>query len=53
MKEVDKLSDDDLQNRPEVVASLHSCLGNAHLELGQYSKALEHHCKDQEIGNQQ
>lgn len=53
LKEVDKWSDDDLPNRPEVVANLHSCHGNAHLELGGYAKALHHHTVDNEIGEQQ
>ena len=52
MKEVDKWSEDDIPNRAEVVASLHSCIGNAQLELGDYDKALHHHEKDLEIAKQ-
>ena len=49
LKEVNKLSDNDLPNRQEIVANLHSCLGNAYLELGEYKKALQHHEKDKQI----
>ena len=52
LKEVGKLTDTELPNRHEIVANLHSCLGNAHLELGQYKKALQHHNKDKEIADQ-
>lgn len=53
LKEVNKFCDKVLPNRPEVVANLHSCHGNAYLELGDYKKALYHHTQDNEIGNQQ
>ena len=52
LKEVEKWSDDDVPNRPEVVANLHSCIGNSYLEMGEYQKALDHHTVDQEISNQ-
>ena len=32
--------------REEVVANLHSYIGNAYLEMGEYEKALENHQKD-------
>ena len=52
LKEVEKWSDEDLPNRPEVVANLHSLMGNAYLELQNYAKAQEHHNKDYEIATQ-
>ena len=32
--------------RREVVANVHSYMGNAYLEMGEYEKALENHQKD-------
>ena len=32
--------------RGEVIANLHSYMGNSYLEIGEYEKALEHHQKD-------
>ncbi|ELU16005.1 hypothetical protein CAPTEDRAFT_154109 [Capitella teleta] len=52
LKEIEKWSDDDISNRSEVVANLHSCIGNAYLELEEYSFALSHHNKDNEIATQ-
>ncbi len=46
MKTVQSLSDKDLPNKTEFVASLHSCIGNAHLDLGQAQTALIHHMED-------
>lgn len=53
MKDVDKWSEQDLPNRPEFVANLHSAMGNAYLELGNYNQALDHHNVDKEIAGQQ
>ena len=52
LKEVEKWSDDDIHNRPEVVANIHSCIGNSYLEMGEYQKALDHHTIDHEISTQ-
>lgn len=46
MKAVDSLTEKDLPSKEEFVASLHSCIGNAQLELGEAELALEHHLKD-------
>ena len=43
----------DVPNREEVVANLHSLIGNAYLELGDFTKAKHHHNKDREIAEQQ
>ncbi len=52
LREVENMSDDDIPNRAEVVANLHSCIGNAYLEMGNTNKAMEHHKKDLEIAEQ-
>ena len=49
LRAVNKLSDKDIPNKADVVANLHSCIGNAYLELGQTQQALSHHQKDLEI----
>nr|XP_002129888.1 tetratricopeptide repeat protein 25 isoform X2 [Ciona intestinalis] len=49
LRTVNRLSDSEIPNKPDVVANLHSCIGNAHLELGQTDEALDHHQKDLEI----
>lgn len=47
---VQSFSDDDVPNKMEVIANLHSCVGNAYLELGEYNKALASHETDLSIG---
>lgn len=49
MKTIDSLTERDLPSRQEFIASLHSCIGNAQLELGEAELALHHHLKDLEI----
>ena len=51
MRLVDTWSADDLNNRQEVQASLHSSAGNAYLELGNYESALSEHQQDLEIAS--
>ena len=43
----------EIRNREEVAANLHSLIGNAYLEMGDFAKAKEHHKKDREIAQQQ
>lgn len=50
MKTVLALTEKDLPGKQEYIASLHSCIGNAQLELGEAELALEHHFKDLAIG---
>lgn len=50
LRHVDSWSDKDLVNRQEVMANLHSIIGNCNLDLGNIQKALTHHKKDLEIG---
>lgn len=38
-----------LPNKDDVLANLHSCIGNAYLELGNLEMALHHHQEDFEI----
>lgn len=49
MKLVDSWNEDELGNKQEVTASLHSSAGNAYLELGDFDSALKEHQKDLEI----
>lgn len=52
MKKVQSLSNEDLPNKLEFVASLHSCIGNAQLELGEAEEALAHHLQDLKIAEE-
>ncbi|CAH1249599.1 TTC25 [Branchiostoma lanceolatum] len=49
LKTVDSWSEDDVPNKPDVVGNLHSCIGNALLELGKMGDALQHHQKDMDM----
>jgi tetratricopeptide (TPR) repeat protein len=49
MRTVLELTDSDLPSKQEFIASLHSCMGNAYLEMGKPEKALEHHLNDFKI----
>ena len=53
MKTVQELSENDIPNKVEFIASLHSCIGNAHLELGDSDLALKHHLDDLKIAEEQ
>lgn len=35
-----------LHGKEEIIANIHCCIGNAHLEMGQYDEALQSHQKD-------
>lgn len=52
LKTVNRMSDRDLPNKLDLIANLYSCIGNAHLELGQTSEALSYHQKDLELSQQ-
>ncbi|CAN9505406.1 unnamed protein product [Ophioblennius macclurei] len=52
MRVVQKWSERDVPNKKEVLSSLHSCIGNAALDLGDMERALEHHRKDLELAEQ-
>ena len=53
MRTVQELTERDIPNKPEFVASLHSCIGNAHLEMGDSDLALRHHLDDLKIAQEQ
>lgn len=48
---VQGLTERDLSNHKEITANLHSCIGNAYLEMGKYKEALQNHNKDLDIAN--
>ncbi|XP_021361943.1 tetratricopeptide repeat protein 25-like [Mizuhopecten yessoensis] len=48
---VENFTEDQVPNKLEVIANLHSCIGNAYLEMGQFDKALEHHQLDYNMGD--
>ncbi|XP_026233420.1 tetratricopeptide repeat protein 25 [Anabas testudineus] len=52
MKMVQGWSDKDISNKKEIIGNLHSCIGNALIDLGNMDKALEHHQKDLELAKQ-
>lgn len=49
LRTVKALNDKDIPNKQEVIANLHSCIGNAHLEMENATKALESHKRDLNI----
>ena len=49
MKTVQELSPEDLPSKMEFVANVHSCMGNAYLEMGEAEQALEQHLNDLKI----
>ncbi|NXE14158.1 TTC25 protein, partial [Lophotis ruficrista] len=48
LKTIQKWSDDEVPNRNELIGRLHSCIGNAQLEMGQAEAALQSHQIDLE-----
>lgn len=52
MKMVQRWSEKEVPNKKEVLGTLHSCIGNALIDLGNMDKALEHHQKDLELAKQ-
>lgn len=53
MMTVLSLTEADLPNRSQFIATLYSSLGNAYLELGQTDQALEHFEKDMKIAEEE
>ena len=53
LKLVENASDDELQNRAELIASLYSSMGNASLEMGKVNLAMDYHIKDLDISREQ
>ena len=52
LKIVQSLSDENLPSKLMYVASLHSCIGNAQLELGDTEEALTYHLEDLRIAEE-
>lgn len=52
MKIVQEWSEKEVPDKREVLGSLHSCIGNALIELGDIGKALDHHQKDLELAQE-
>lgn len=53
LKELNKWSKYDVRNKMELMANIHSCLGNGYLETGDHSKALSHHTTDYNLATEQ
>lgn len=49
LRTVQSLGEDSVPNKEDVIGNLHSCIGNAYLEMDDSKKALEHHRKDLKI----
>ncbi|XP_066919955.1 outer dynein arm-docking complex subunit 4-like [Clytia hemisphaerica] len=49
MKTVEEADPASLPNKNDVIANIHSCIGNAYVEIESFTKALKHHQKDLEI----
>lgn len=52
LKTIQGWSDDEVPNKNELIGSLHSCIGNAQLEMGQMEAALQSHKMDLEFARQ-
>ncbi|XP_069108114.1 outer dynein arm-docking complex subunit 4-like isoform X3 [Argopecten irradians] len=49
MKTVREMSEEDLANKWEIIANIHSQMGNAYLEMGKFSPAIDNHEADLDI----
>jgi hypothetical protein len=49
MKTVEETDPASLPNKNDVIANIHSCIGNAFVEMENLNKALKHHQKDLEM----
>ncbi|NXQ89050.1 TTC25 protein, partial [Nyctibius grandis] len=52
LKTVQGWSDDEVPNKNELIGNLHSCIGNAQLEMGWTEAALQSHQMDLELARQ-
>ncbi|XP_010584029.1 PREDICTED: tetratricopeptide repeat protein 25 [Haliaeetus leucocephalus] len=52
LKTIQGWSDDEVPNKNELIGNLHSCIGNAQLEMGQMEAALQSHKMDLEVARQ-
>ena len=52
LRTIQNLSEGDLPNKAHFVATVHSCIGSASLEIGDAETSLEHHLKDYAINKE-
>ncbi|XP_013908169.1 PREDICTED: tetratricopeptide repeat protein 25 [Thamnophis sirtalis] len=52
LKKIQSWSDDEIPNRSELVGNLYSCIGNAHIEMGNMMEALQSHRLDLDIAKE-
>ncbi|XP_052237350.1 outer dynein arm-docking complex subunit 4-like [Dreissena polymorpha] len=52
LKLVENASDEEVQNKPELIASLNSSIGNAYLEMNKLNQAMEFHHRDLDIARE-
>ncbi|XP_008504008.2 tetratricopeptide repeat protein 25 isoform X1 [Calypte anna] len=52
LRTIQEWSDEDVPNKNELIGNLHSCIGNAQLEMGQVEAALKSHRTDLEVARQ-
>uniref|UniRef100_A0A8D0HBX7 Outer dynein arm-docking complex subunit 4 n=1 Tax=Sphenodon punctatus TaxID=8508 RepID=A0A8D0HBX7_SPHPU len=52
LKTIQGWSDDEIPNKNELLGNLYSCIGNAHIEMGQMGEALQSHKMDLEIAKE-
>ncbi|KAK9396852.1 tetratricopeptide repeat protein 25 [Crotalus adamanteus] len=52
LKKIQSWSDDEIPNRSELVGNLYSCIGNAHIEMGNMMAALQSHRLDLDIAKE-
>ncbi|XP_009325298.1 PREDICTED: tetratricopeptide repeat protein 25 [Pygoscelis adeliae] len=52
LKRIQGWSDEEVPNKNELIGNLHSCIGNAQLEMGQMEAALQSHKMDLEFARQ-
>ncbi|XP_055874374.1 outer dynein arm-docking complex subunit 4-like isoform X1 [Biomphalaria glabrata] len=52
IKRVEKMPEESLKNKPSVLANLYSAMGNAYLEQGKYTQALDWHNKDLDLAKE-
>lgn len=46
------MPEESLKNKPSVLANLYSAMGNAYLEQGKYTQALDWHNKDLDLAKE-
>ncbi|XP_052813789.1 outer dynein arm-docking complex subunit 4-like isoform X4 [Mya arenaria] len=52
LKLVENASEEDIQNKPELIASLNSSIGNAYLELNKLNQSMDYHQRDLDIARE-